>query len=585
MTQAIYLNRLGLVCALGAGTDEVRAALFAEAPSGVAPVAGLLPGRTLHLGAVTAPLADLAGLPHAQRSRNNALLLTALAQIRPAVDAAIARHGAARVGVVLGTSTSGIGESERAVAALQRDGALDADFHVGQQEMGSPALMLAEYLGLAGPAIVLSTACSSSAKALASAARLLRAGLCDAVIAGGADSLCAFTVAGFSALESVSAERCNPMSANRHGINIGEGAALFLVGTEPGPVRLAGWGESSDAHHISAPAPDGRGALAAMRAALERAGVAPAAVGYLNLHGTATPQNDAMESLAVRELFGEALPASSTKPLTGHTLGAAGALEAALCWLALTDNPAGRLPPHWWDGAADPALPALNLVRPGQALGRPLDYVLSNSFAFGGSNAALLLERVRSDVAAEPAGEAEPAPAGSDACATAAHDGDAAEAFRPAGDYPIAELVPHSGAMSLLDRAIEGDAEHFVAEVDIRPGGLFCGDDGVGAWVGIEYMAQTVAAWAGWQARRRGEVPKVGFLLGSRRYACSVPVFRSGQVLRVAVRQEFRADNGLGQFDCRIEIAGETVATAALTVFEPDDALRFLGGAGADGQE
>ncbi|WP_157461872.1 beta-ketoacyl-ACP synthase [Chitinimonas koreensis] len=581
MTQAIYLNRLGLVCALGAGVDEVRAALFAEAPSGVAPLAGLLPGRTLHLGAVTAPLADLAGLPLAHRSRNNALLLTALAQIRPAVDAAIARHGAARVGVVLGTSTSGIGESERAVAALQRDGALDADFHIGQQEMGSPALMLAEYLGLSGPAIVLSTACSSSAKALASAARLLRAGLCDAVIAGGADSLCAFTVAGFSALESVSAERCNPMSANRHGINIGEGAALFLLGTEPGPVRLAGWGESSDAHHISAPAPDGRGALAAMRAALEQAGVAPAAIDYLNLHGTATPQNDAMESLAVRELFGEALPASSTKPLTGHTLGAAGALEAALCWLALTDNPQGRLPPHWWDGAADPALPALNLVQPGQALGRPLDYALSNSFAFGGSNAALVLERVRDEAAgrADEAAGAVP----EDGTTTAPRStvvSRAATARRAAADYPIAELVPHAGAMSLLDRAIEGDGEHFVAEVDIRPGGLFCGDDGVGAWVGIEYMAQAVAAWAGWQARQRGEAPKVGFLLGSRRYACSVPVFRSGQVLRVAVRQEFRADNGLGQFDCRIEIAGETVATAALTVFEPDDALQFLGGEG-----
>jgi 3-oxoacyl-[acyl-carrier-protein] synthase-1 len=254
-------------------------------------------------------------------------------------------------------------------------------------------MALCHVLGVAGPATVISTACSSSAKALASAARLLRAGLADAVITGGADSLCRFTVAGFTALESVSEARCNPMSINRRGINIGEGAALFLMTREPGPVRLSGWGESSDAHHISAPEPEGRGALAAMRAALERASVTPSEIDYVNLHGTATPLNDAMESRAVHALLGGSVPCSSTKPLTGHTLGAAGALEAAFCWLALHDNPRGRLPPHWWDGEADPALPALSLVKPGQELGRPLRAVLSNSFAFGGSNAALLLER------------------------------------------------------------------------------------------------------------------------------------------------------------------------------------------------
>jgi len=388
-----YLNAMGVVCALGGDAQAVRAALFAAAPSGVTINETLRPGQALHLGAVTAPLPDVNVLPLQHRSRNNALLLAALAQIRPQLDAAIARFGAARVGVILGTSTSGIGEAEAAFAAKQRDGVLPASFDVRQQEIGSPALMLSELLALRGPAYVISTACSSSAKAMAASARLLAAGVCDVVLTGGADSLCAFTVAGFEALESVSAERCNPMSANRHGINIGEAAALFLMTRESAEVRLAGWGETSDAHHISAPDPSGEGALSAMREALRRAGLQPEDIDYLNLHGTATPHNDAMESRAVHELFGAALPCSSTKPLTGHTLGAAGALEAAIAYLSLTDNPQGLLPPHWWDGARDEAITPLALVAPGQALGRPLRAVLSNSFAFGGSNAALILER------------------------------------------------------------------------------------------------------------------------------------------------------------------------------------------------
>ncbi len=386
-----YLNELGLICALGSGKGAVRATLFGDRPAGVAPSDAFSPGRTLHVGAATAPLADIVVLPAILRSRNNALLLTALAEIRPAVDAAIARYGAHRIALVLGTSTSGIGESEPAFVRYVNEGVLTETFHAAQQEMGSMGMALSALLGVSGLAIVISTACSSSAKALASAARLLRLGICDAAIAGGADSLCRFTIAGFSALESISAERCNPISVNRCGINIGEGAALFLMSREPGPVRLAGWGETSDAHHIAAPDPAGRGALAAMRAALQRAAIEPAAIDYVNMHGTATPQNDAMESKAISDLFGLATPASSTKPLTGHTLGAAGAIEAAFCWLTLTDNPHGRLPPHWWDGAADPALPQISLVRPGDALGRPLNYALSNSFAFGGSNAVLVL--------------------------------------------------------------------------------------------------------------------------------------------------------------------------------------------------
>ncbi|MET3132921.1 3-oxoacyl-[acyl-carrier-protein] synthase-1 [Oxalobacteraceae bacterium GrIS 1.11] len=389
-----YLNACGIVCALGDGHAAVKAGLLERAASGVAPTEAWSPGRALALGRVQTALPSVAHLAPRHRSRNNQLALAALAQIRPALEAAIARHGAARVGVVLGTSTSGVAETESAMRQYVLDASLPAAFHYGQQEMASPAAMLAEELGIEGPAYVHSSACSSGAKAMASAARLIQMGLCDAVLTGGVDALCGFTVAGFSALASVSATQCNPFSANRKGINIGEGAALFLMSREPAAVALRGWGEASDGHHISAPDPAGGGARLAIAQALARAGVGADQIDYINLHGTATPQNDAMEAQVIEAMFGGAVALSSTKPFTGHALGAAAAIEAALCWLAMQDdNPDGKLPPHLWDGVPDPALPVLNLVRPGAALGRPLRWALSNSFAFGGSNAVLVLGR------------------------------------------------------------------------------------------------------------------------------------------------------------------------------------------------
>lgn len=389
----IYLNQLGMLCAIGASHDSIGSAMFAGR-SGLLPDTRYLPDLALPVGYVDALLPAADHLPLRERSRNNRLALAALAQIRPAVDAAIARYGADRIGVVVGTSTSGIAEGEAAMRQLQRDGSLPPHFHYGQQELGSPSAALALTLGIGGPAYTHSSACASSAKAMASAARLINMGLCDAVVTGGVDTLCAFTIAGFAALDSVSGTRCQPLSANRDGINIGEGAALFLMSRDEATVALLGWGESSDAHHISAPDPSGHGADLAIRQALQRAALRPADVDYINLHGTATRQNDAMECLVVNALFGDRVAVSSTKPLTGHTLGAASAVEAGLCWLAMQDsNPQGMLPPHLWDGVPDPALAVLNIAEPGQTLGRPLRRVLSNSFAFGGANAALIFGR------------------------------------------------------------------------------------------------------------------------------------------------------------------------------------------------
>lgn len=391
-TGHVYLNDLGIICALGAGRDAVAAALFAEdRPRGVAPTDLLTPGRLLALGRVTDDLPADDDLTPALRGRNNAMLRVCLAQIRNAVDYAIERHGAHRVAIIMGTSTSGFAESERAHRYTEQHGRWPAEFRYAQQEMVAPAHFLAQQLGTCGPAYAISTACTSSAKAIAAGARLLRAGIADVVLAGGADTLCAVTIAGFSALESVASERCNPFSRNRTGINIGEGAAVFLMSRDPGAVRLAGWGESSDGFHISAPDPSGKGARDAIGQALTRAGAASTDIDYINLHGTATPHNDAMESAVVAQWFAAQTPASSTKPLTGHTLGAAGAIEAAICWLTLAHNRGWRMPPHWWDGVIDPALSPLHLARPGETFAQPPTLALSQSFAFGGSNAALIM--------------------------------------------------------------------------------------------------------------------------------------------------------------------------------------------------
>ncbi|WP_421262426.1 beta-ketoacyl-[acyl-carrier-protein] synthase family protein [Aeromonas jandaei] len=380
----LYIHAYSLINALGRGKDEVSAALEAWRTGGASPLDGehwtLVDGRTSPVGRVCHQLPAVTIAPY--DSRNNRLLLAALADIEDDVNAAIARVGSQRVALVLGTSTSGIGEAEVAVAASERGEALPPQFDYVQQELGSPSLFLAAHLGIEGPAMTISTACSSSARAFITARRLLASGQADVALVGGADSLCGLTLNGFDSLESLSEQRCQPFAAGRDGINIGEGAALFLVSLEPAPLALLGDGESSDAWHISAPHPQGEGAERAMRMALTRADLDADQVGYVNAHGTATRLNDEMESRALARLFPNKVPVSSTKVLTGHTLGAAGATEAALCCLLIERGL--PLPPQ--GETADPALAPIALV---QEQG-PVDIIMSNSFAFGGNNVSLI---------------------------------------------------------------------------------------------------------------------------------------------------------------------------------------------------
>jgi 3-oxoacyl-[acyl-carrier-protein] synthase-1 len=379
----IYISAFGMVNALGNSLEQIAAQLTSGQAPGMQPREGWLQqSKTCWLGEVPGELPKVPVALAAHDTRNNQLLLAALAQIRPAVDDAIARFGRERVAVVLGTSTSGVDEGDRQV-----DGGLPG-YDYRMQELGDPSRFLAHYLELDGPAYTISTACSSSARALISGQRLIEAGLVDVALVGGADSLSRMPINGFASLDSLSERQCAPFSAERDGISIGEAGALLLLTREPQPLALLGTGESSDAWHMSAPHPEGIGAEQAMKMALKQAELEPQDIGYINLHGTATPLNDQVESGVIHRLFGNRVPCSSTKHLTGHTLGAAGATEAALAALIVQQHLA--LPAQDFRATTlDSTLPDCGLLTSPQPLARPI--IASNSFAFGGNNTCLIV--------------------------------------------------------------------------------------------------------------------------------------------------------------------------------------------------
>ncbi|MDO5058399.1 MAG: beta-ketoacyl-ACP synthase [Neisseria sp.] len=396
---AFYLAEPAVLSALGEGMVAHCEALLN--PPGQTPLAfseQWIAGKSRAFGAVSQKLRDFPQhLPEKYRSRNNQLLWHALAQIEPQIEAVKQRYGAARVAVVMGTSTSGVDENIPLFQTASASGEWSSrPFKQSQQLMAAPAEFAAEVYGLQGLRYVVSTACTSGARALISAARLLNAGLCDAVLCGGADTLSPLTINGFHSLEVLSEGLANPFSANRSGINIGEAAAVFVMTREPlfdGSMVLAGYGASSDAYHMSSPRPDGLGAAQAFQTALRHAALAAEDIGWINLHGTGTQHNDSMESIAVHQVFGRGTACTSTKPLTGHTLGAAGALEAALLWgiAGRKYNPEGKLPPQLWDGVRDDKLPEIGLTDSASRWPQGRRIGASASFAFGGSNAVVII--------------------------------------------------------------------------------------------------------------------------------------------------------------------------------------------------
>jgi 3-oxoacyl-[acyl-carrier-protein] synthase-1 len=389
----LWVSHFTATSAVGQGLAQTQEALR-KGRGGLAPCAFDTVDLATFIGEV--PGVDAVRLPvelAAFDCRNNRLAYLGLMQdgFADAVAHAARKHGAHRVGVFLGTSTSGIHQTE--LAYRRRDpasGALPADFaYATTHNTFSLADFARHGLQLTGPAVVVSCACSSSAKVFASAQRMMAAGLIDAAVVGGVDSLCLTTLYGFSSLGLTSSQPCRPFDAARDGISVGEAAAFALLERAPAGLRddavlLLGVGESSDAHHMSSPHPDGLGARMAMQAALKAAGLEPRDIDYINLHGTATPGNDAAETKAVDAVFGAGTACSSTKGATGHTLGAAGALEAVICALALQG---GFMPAGLNTRRLDPQLPLNYLLENREHRVRR---VLSNSFGFGGTNCSLV---------------------------------------------------------------------------------------------------------------------------------------------------------------------------------------------------
>jgi 3-oxoacyl-[acyl-carrier-protein] synthase-1 len=381
VTAYAAVNALGtstrkVIAALDAGCSGLRACPLDVpfvAPTGV--MADPLP-------ALSARLAD-------HDSRTARLAVAGLVEILPAVARAVARRGAGRVALVVGTTTAGLGRTEQAYGIFRRTGALPDDYDVHRQHsFGSLIEAVRVTAGIGGPAYVVSTACSASAKAIASAQRLLDNDVADAVIVGGVDGLCQITLRGFHSLDILSDETCRPFSTARKGINLGEGAAYLLLERDgDAATALLGSGESSDAYHMTAPHPEGQGARTAMASALAQAGLLPTEIDHINAHSPGTRQNDLSEGKAITSLFGGDVPVASTKGYTGHLLGAGGVTEAIFAIVAVEQ---GWIPASL---GADPVDAALGLNVPTRKMERRCRAVLSNSFAFGGNNVSVIFGR------------------------------------------------------------------------------------------------------------------------------------------------------------------------------------------------
>jgi len=389
-----YLNDLGINCSLGNDKASVLASMISERspqPEWLSLSTALeISGQPVWVGQVNNELPSLESFEPHFHSRNNQLAYSAYQQIVNSIQMLSEGLSNTRIAVVIGTSTSGIREGELARRTHLSEGEMPQHYDYATQEMAAPADFIAELSGAKGPVYSISTACSSSAKALATAKTMLESDVADLVICGGVDSLCQLTINGFNALESLSADKCQPFGQGRDGINIGEAAALFVMSKQPCEVALLGAGANSDAYHISAPHPEGIGAMHSMQAAIDNASLPASTIDYINVHGTGTPKNDEMEANAIFQIFGDNTPVSSTKRMTGHTLGAAGALEAGLCWLMMQpQNPINVLPMNVGTSELDDALAGINIIT--EPTRKMVNVCLSNSFAFGGNNCSLIL--------------------------------------------------------------------------------------------------------------------------------------------------------------------------------------------------
>lgn len=384
----IYIHDFSLCCALGQNTEQtLRNFLENQAPGLRESADWLVGGVRAFFGHCVAELQDMAERHSKHDSRNNRLLLHTYKQRESEFQALLSKYDKERVGVFLGTTTSGSDEADQYIG--DRFSQRETNFTGYCQELGDPARFLAKYLDIKGPSYSICTACTSSTRAFISAAKLIEAGVIDAAFVGGVDTLARMPINGFNALEALSHEVCRPFASDRKGITIGEGAGLFFVSKDRSDIALLGYGETSDGFHMTAPRKDGELAAKAMTDALERAKLSPDHIAYLNLHGTGTELNDASETAAVKRVFKNKVNCTSTKNLTGHTLGAAGAVESGLLCALLRADKEHRLPGQGLsEDKYDKEVLEMGLrtesfsVVPGA--------MMTNNFAFGGNNATLI---------------------------------------------------------------------------------------------------------------------------------------------------------------------------------------------------
>ena len=493
------------------------------------------------------------------------------------------------IGIVIGTTNSGIQEFENS----------ENKHHA---ELGNPAEFLKWCLGTKNYAASVSTACTSGTKAFSTAVKLLQNDVCKVVIAGGIDTLAAMPSYGFHALEVLSHEKSNPFSKNRDGISLGEGGALFVLTkdvkmqkcldvesiTNVGRicksdneiVALLGIGETSDAYHSATPDPEGVQAVRAIQLALDDAGLKAEDIDYINLHGTGTVSNDLMEANAIYKVFGDNVPASSTKPFTGHCLGAAASIEAFICYQILKGK--RNLPIHKYDNEYDENLPKINLVN-SNTENKKINTCMSTSFGFGGTNAVVIMgNKTEAGIAKSDERRSNLIQPANNEIATATLS---VSPRNNTNNYLSAsQCLPHSEPMVLIDKLIDVDMKKQIVKtsVTIHKDKIFFDKDinGVSPLVGIEFMAQTIGCYAFYKAKM--SIPKIGFLLGARLYENSLEKFENGKTYIITAREVY-GDSELVSFECLIYNEGEDgdeskyIAKATINAFQPKDVEKYIG--------
>lgn len=493
------------------------------------------------------------------------------------------------IGIVIGTTNSGIQEFE------------DSE-NKHYAELGNPAEFLKWYLGTKNYAASVSTACTSGAKAFSTAVKLLQNDVCKVVIAGGIDTLAAMPSYGFHALEVLSHEKSNPFSKNRDGISLGEGGALFVLTkdvklqkcldvesiTNVGRicksdneiVALLGIGETSDAYHSATPDPEGVQAVRAIQLALDDAGLKAEDIDYINLHGTGTVSNDLMEANAIYKVFGDNVPASSTKPFTGHCLGAAASIEAFICYQILKGE--RNLPIHKYDNEYDENLPKINLVN-SNTENKKINTCMSTSFGFGGTNAVVIMgNKTEAGIAKSDERRSNLIQPANNEIATATLS--VSPRNNKNNCLSASQCLPHSEPMVLIDKLVDVDMKKQIVKtsVTIHKDKIFFDKDinGVSPLVGIEFMAQTIGCYAFYKAKM--SIPKIGFLLGARLYENSLEKFENGKTYIITAREVY-GDSELVSFECLIYNEGEDgdeskyIAKATINAFQPKDVEKYIG--------